>query len=250
MIKFFRKIRQRLIIENKFSKYLLYAIGEIILIVLGILIALQMNNWNETRKQNIKRDNYLSSLLVNLNENVSYLKRRSTEIKADLKATQDIGDRIGSATATIDTITKIAREEISLDYYAFTQLNDNTYQTLQSTGHIEYLERWLQEELQKLNFMHKQLLNANEKFATLYIRVLTDFLKIYPLNKNDRIISEQLADLVLEDISNADKMSTLNSLLSVKQEAYGGVLGREELLEEKMIWLADTLMIEYPFLKN
>ena len=50
MIKFFRKIRQRLLTENKFSKYLLYAIGEIILVVIGILIALQINNWNEGRK--------------------------------------------------------------------------------------------------------------------------------------------------------------------------------------------------------
>ena len=52
MIKFFRKIRQRLLTENKFSKYLIYAIGEIVLVVIGILIALQVNNWNEIRKFN------------------------------------------------------------------------------------------------------------------------------------------------------------------------------------------------------
>jgi len=50
MIKFFRRIRQKLLRENQFSKYLLYAIGEILLVVIGILIALQINNWNETRK--------------------------------------------------------------------------------------------------------------------------------------------------------------------------------------------------------
>jgi sensor domain CHASE-containing protein len=46
MIKFFRKIRQRLLTENKFSKYLIYAIGEIVLVVIGILIALSINNSN------------------------------------------------------------------------------------------------------------------------------------------------------------------------------------------------------------
>ncbi|MDF0705773.1 DUF6090 family protein [Flagellimonas okinawensis] len=51
MIKFFRKIRQRLFMENRFTKYLLYALGEIILVVIGILIALQINNWNEHRKE-------------------------------------------------------------------------------------------------------------------------------------------------------------------------------------------------------
>ena len=50
MIKFFRKIRQKLLTENKFSKYLLYAIGEIALVVIGILIALQINSWNENKR--------------------------------------------------------------------------------------------------------------------------------------------------------------------------------------------------------
>ena len=50
MIKFFRKIRQKLLSENKFSKYLIYAIGEIILVVIGILIAIQINEWNRDRK--------------------------------------------------------------------------------------------------------------------------------------------------------------------------------------------------------
>jgi hypothetical protein len=49
MIKFFRKIRHRLLTDNKFSKYLLYSIGEIVLVVIGILIALSINNWNEER---------------------------------------------------------------------------------------------------------------------------------------------------------------------------------------------------------
>lgn len=50
MIKFFRKIRKKLLKENKFSKYLFYALGEIILVVLGILIAIQINEWNRDRK--------------------------------------------------------------------------------------------------------------------------------------------------------------------------------------------------------
>ncbi|MFC2148575.1 hypothetical protein ACFLR9_08420 [Bacteroidota bacterium] len=51
MLRFFRQIRKRLLTDNKFSKYLLYAVGEILLVVIGILIALQVNNWNEQRIQ-------------------------------------------------------------------------------------------------------------------------------------------------------------------------------------------------------
>ena len=55
MIKFFRKIRHKLLSDNKFSKYLVYAIGEIVLVVIGILIALSINNWNENNKLRDRR---------------------------------------------------------------------------------------------------------------------------------------------------------------------------------------------------
>ncbi|WP_178986577.1 DUF6090 family protein [Winogradskyella helgolandensis] len=62
MIKFFRHIRKDLMEKNKTSKYFKYAIGEIILVVIGILIALQINNWNENRKQYIQEEKLLVSL--------------------------------------------------------------------------------------------------------------------------------------------------------------------------------------------
>jgi hypothetical protein len=62
MIKFFRKIRQNLIKENKTGKYFRYAIGEIILVVFGILIALQINNWKEEKKYRIVEQSILNNL--------------------------------------------------------------------------------------------------------------------------------------------------------------------------------------------
>jgi hypothetical protein len=68
MIKFFRKIRQKLLFENKFSKYLIYAIGEIILVVIGILIALQINNHNEIRKEKALEKELINLLISDLEE--------------------------------------------------------------------------------------------------------------------------------------------------------------------------------------
>ena len=62
MIKFFRKIRQNLLMDNKTSKYFKYAVGEIILVVIGILIALQINNWNSNRIDQQKEALYLKNL--------------------------------------------------------------------------------------------------------------------------------------------------------------------------------------------
>ena len=75
MIKFFGRIRQQLLTENKFRKYLKYAIGEILLVVIGILIALQINNWNETRKMDIKEAIYLRDLKTDLEQSQTSLKR-------------------------------------------------------------------------------------------------------------------------------------------------------------------------------
>ena len=66
MIKFFRKIRQNLLAEGKTVKYFKYAIGEIILVVIGILIALSLNNWNESRKNEIIKQQLIEDLIVEL----------------------------------------------------------------------------------------------------------------------------------------------------------------------------------------
>ena len=62
MIKFFRKIRQQMLNENKTSNYFKYALGEVILVVIGILIALQINTWNENRKASNEETKILTAL--------------------------------------------------------------------------------------------------------------------------------------------------------------------------------------------
>lgn len=75
MIKFFRKIRQSLLSENKFSKYLFYSIGEIVLVVIGILIAVSINDWNEERKEAKQEIIALKNLNDDLKYNLLELRR-------------------------------------------------------------------------------------------------------------------------------------------------------------------------------
>jgi hypothetical protein len=70
MIKFFRKIRYNLMSENKTSKYLKYAIGEIILVMVGILLALQVNNWNENRLEKNEVSNYIQQIKTELESDI------------------------------------------------------------------------------------------------------------------------------------------------------------------------------------
>jgi len=73
MIKLFRKIRHKMLIENKLSKYLIYSIGEIILVVIGILIALQVNNWKANQAEIKQQNLILTNLNLELNNNLMNL---------------------------------------------------------------------------------------------------------------------------------------------------------------------------------
>lgn len=75
MINFFRRIRRKLAVDNKPLKYLRYAIGEIVLVVIGILIALQINNWNEERKDRIELENYLIKIADNIDQDIRTLTK-------------------------------------------------------------------------------------------------------------------------------------------------------------------------------
>jgi len=101
MLNFFRKIRQKLLSENKFSKYLIYAIGEIILVVIGILIALQINNWNENRKERESLNtiydlviNDLESDLKNISEILKYNNNKAPLLKHIIKGNLSQNDYI------------------------------------------------------------------------------------------------------------------------------------------------------------
>ena len=89
MIKFFRHIRKSLISENKMGKYFKYAIGEIILVVIGILIALSINNWNENRKERLQEQELLLQLQSEFQSNLDQLDEknnlRNQMISASLK---------------------------------------------------------------------------------------------------------------------------------------------------------------------
>tara|TARA_R110002074_G_scaffold257269_3_gene429735 strand:- start:4907 stop:5674 length:768 start_codon:yes stop_codon:yes gene_type:complete len=95
MIKFFRKIRQQLLAENKFSRYLIYAIGEIILVVIGILLALSINNWNENFKQNHIENDYLIALKEEFKHNSLVLEKvmklNNLNIENALKLSHQMG---------------------------------------------------------------------------------------------------------------------------------------------------------------
>ena len=104
MIKFFRKIRQNLLMENKTGKYFKYAIGEIILVVIGILIALQINNWNNNRIEHKIETNILSEILVNLEKDVINLNSKISYNDKKAKLNKDVLEHLEQKTPLTDSL--------------------------------------------------------------------------------------------------------------------------------------------------
>jgi hypothetical protein len=96
MPTFFRKIRQKLLSKNRVPRYLAYAAGEILLVVIGILIALQINNWNEEKKLQEQETKLLVSLQTEVEENIAILARKvkaNEAIMANMDSFLELGDQ-------------------------------------------------------------------------------------------------------------------------------------------------------------
>ena len=160
MIKLFRNIRQNLLAEGKTSKYLKYAAGEIILVVIGILIALNINTWNEHRKdidiiksviKNIRYDLIsdtlrFSYIIEKIPKDMELTKSLLKTTGLDTLSAKELYDRMPNngylGTFKNQSYEKIINAGIT-DFFEFNQLFDdiNTYYTISSNYH-EIITKW------------------------------------------------------------------------------------------------------------
>ena len=190
MIKFFRKIRQKLLSENKFSKYLIYAVGEIILVVIGILIALQVNNRNVSRINNQKQNKTLDLIQKSLIKDTLHLSM--------------LINRLGKVDKSISILNTFPAYEDSLsvhfdriDWGINVQIQSAAYEQLKSTGFDLLQNDTLKEEL--INF-YESVVNHE--------RELIDIELVY-FNQN------WVRSFMLENFSYIETDSTLTRFITI-----------------------------------
>lgn len=132
MIKFFRKIRQHLLVEGKFTQYLKYAVGEIVLVVIGILIALQINNWNEQQKLTAKRNEVLVGITKDLTQDIASHERMIGFYKNRLGFFERHLQKTDFSTTAIDTLFKIFDGGAGMHKVA-----DQSYQKAKNLGIVQ-----------------------------------------------------------------------------------------------------------------
>ena len=195
MIKFFRHIRQRLLTENLapalkggLFKYLLYAIGEIILVVIGILIALQINNLNEDKKNQKLVSIYKTELINDYLLDSAHFEFHLSLAKEENRIIDSISTILNHPDSNMDTLNNIIRNSLTffkkekwmmLATSEYPLISDNTFQSLQSSGQITLLDNKLQEELvsfygytRKYTFMIQEIITSKNAVYFDYINAI------------------------------------------------------------------------------
>ncbi len=172
MINFFRKIRKKLADDNKPLKYLRYAIGEIVLVVIGILIALQINNWNEGKKNEeklmtifIEIQDDLSKDILRLDELLIWYKKKDSLIYLVINDSLTIADYTDNPTIS----------NVSYGYEVF-RIHANGFNNLMNNlNYIESSHKSIVDKLKNLYIEQKNRIDKfNEEIANQTLKNMRD----------------------------------------------------------------------------
>ena len=231
MIKFFRKIRQQLLSENRLTRYLLYAIGEIFLVVLGILIALQVNNWNEERKMQALKRTYKLALIEDLKKDTTELKQAINSTETELNYLSKISEEISTQPLNVDSIIHLYRFEFSPLIDASRDFNRNTIESLLSTGHINLFQKDLHKSLMNLNALQGKTIKDIETELGFYMNFFTE-VHLIPVDQFNGFRGLAL-ETVWKNIDRDEFLRDFSSILTSKIMAYKFNLdSRKSLLNE------------------
>ncbi|MGI9530598.1 DUF6090 family protein, partial [Lutimonas sp.] len=153
MIPFFRKIRKKMADDNRPLKYMRYAVGEIVLVVVGILIALQINTWNEERKDRIRGISHLKEIRAELLFDSYQLDTVLKYLEVADKAGLYMNDFLLNRLEKIDS-TKLKDAYLRLGHLSVFNNTKISYNNLLSSGEINLIQNDTIKRL--LGFMHNE----------------------------------------------------------------------------------------------
>jgi len=208
--------------KNKTGKYLKYAIGEIILVVVGILIALQINNWNESRKNKALVNSYKKSLIENLKIDSLSINKTVFFIETELNELMEFERRVSVSPKPFDTILKIARYEYEFTIAIQNSYQNDTYQVLNSTGHIGLFNNDIIKDLKILYNLQDRALLSTSNTQEAYRNGLGQYSQKYPFSfKTNLIQNGTIASAeVWNNISLSNHATQFNALVITKGDSY------------------------------
>ena len=205
MLTFLKKIRRDLLSGGKFQRYLLYAFGEIVLVVIGILIALQIDNWNDRRLENLESLEVYKSVRQQIGEDREELlevrKYNNERALAYKRANQIISMKETSKTDSLALFAMI------LAQYSDFHRDGSAYQNLATSGKLDYLKNSrITNKLQQLDMTYTYVNNLEAMHWDIIIHNLSPQLRsvvnyntFKPVNP-DRLYEVELQNIFVESI--------------------------------------------------
>ncbi len=248
MIKFFRKIRQSMIRENKVFKYVLYAVGEIVLVVIGILIALQININNEANKKRATELNYLKNIKTDLNLSISDLDEIIATRKNQIASARTILSHHNGVP--ISNFVEFNMQCVSIYAWEKYVLSDNTFQELLNSGNLALISNGsVKNLLLSLDAKYKAMKNGEEHFRydteNLLYKAVYEKLDMDPTVQNFmyQVTNREVGENVPLSIKNFEKvLSSLEHKNGMTMAALE--FGRMVTYFEEMKTIANDLIKE------
>ncbi len=139
--------------DNKPMKYMRYAIGEIVLVVIGILIALQINNWNEERKDNNNKKVFKQALIEDLKKDTAHLNIHIKNAEIFIKNFKETTVKLEKSDVTIDTVIKLYTIR-GIPQMGLEPPNKTTFESLMQTGNIKVFN---EDEIERLMAFYDEI---------------------------------------------------------------------------------------------
>ncbi len=138
--------------ENKFSKYLLYAFGEIVLVMLGILLALQVNNWNEAKKKEHLKNEYKAALKNDYIKDTTQLNDRFIYNEKIIDSISEMKEELETTPfSNSEEVLSIMKKLYRINMRTVNTYNNNSFNLLISSGNIDLLDKEIREAIMELN---------------------------------------------------------------------------------------------------
>ena len=221
MIPFFRKIRKKMADDNKPIKYMRYAIGEIALVVIGILIALQINNWNEERKELIKVKTVLKSIHIELAKDSMKINEDLAFAVNEIELLEALYARVHQESATLDTIIKIARYEFRPYWVDHIDYRNNSFESAKSSGIFDMLPDSIKNELLELYSFQDYSVSINEKTHLQYQEKLDDITKTYSFQLDfPKEVKPLIIELSWQNVDSKHLVTRFRWLMMTKHVAW------------------------------
>lgn len=154
--------------ENKTGKYLKYAVGEIFLVVIGILIALQINNWNENRKESKIRNNYYQQILRDLKKDTVYINQEIAFLNSSISLYTEYLKNLTTKESADEIISELAQLKLNWEF-TYLNFNTNTIESLISTGDIKLIPDAIRNRLLDLRNTQNTLIETTSGNNAVYL---------------------------------------------------------------------------------